>query len=168
MFAELRLLDMSKQTPCNNHPVKAVISLPFPPAAGAAAAGCWWHIWPIIGGSWEDDVSWKLVHTWWVSRRPGGFIVENCVRAKKKKKLISWSPSLHSFLLLSSMDLWYIKAYFLANQYCPLLSFITPLPERGLAGGCNIQFINHAVKKCHEGNCSFLTHFERRQILLVG
>lgn len=48
----------------------------FPPAAAAAAAeaavaaGRWWHIWPIIGGSGEDDVSWKLVHTWRVSRRP--------------------------------------------------------------------------------------------------
>lgn len=158
---------MSKQASSNNHPVKAVISLPFPPAAGAAAAaGRWWHIWPIIGGSWEDDVSWKLVHTWWVSRRPGGFIVEDCVRPRKRKS--SSVGALLPFLFFSSMVLWYIKAYFLANQYCPLLSFITPQPERGLAGGCNIQFINHAVKKCHEGNCSFLTQFERRQILLVG
>lgn len=156
---------MSEKEPSNNHLVKAVISLSFPPAAAVAAAGCWWHIWPIIGGSGEDDVSWKLVHTWRVSRQPGA----TWWRAVGEKNLsiaeLS-SPLFSSFLIRRSV----------ANQRLLFSWSILPLnfllllhrQSKGYKGRCNIQFINHAVKKCQGCNCGFLTPFKGRQILLVG
>lgn len=91
----------------------------------------------------------------------------------REKLINSWA--LLSCLLLSS-PLPPILCRYVANQRLVLCRSILPLnfllllhsQNKGWRGRCNIQFINHAVKKCQGSNCGFLTPFKGRQILLVG